>query len=98
MPSFEYIFDRGEPLNLFIIAHGFATESGIQVYFLGEGTAFDRWSSGDPAEERLDQNRCCLVEITVYFSPNVKMNPAEARMLFWLWLSPVKGLGKRVST
>ena len=50
------------------------------------------------SRERLDQNRCSLVEQIVYFSPIVKMIPAEARMLFWFWLFAVKKLGKRVST
>ena len=35
---------------------------------------------------------------TAYFAPNVKMNPAEARMLFWFSLLPASRLGKRVST
>jgi hypothetical protein len=55
-------------------------------------------SSPRESKERLYQNRCSLVEQTVYRAPNVKMIPAEARRLFWFELFPVKKLGKRVST
>jgi hypothetical protein len=51
-------------------------------------TAFDQRG----AMSRTPSRKC-------YFaSPNVKMMPAEAFMLFWSALFPVKRLGKRVST
>jgi len=55
-------------------------------------------SSVEPRTPRKYDGFHRIRRIRAYRSPNVKMNPVEARSPFWLPLFPVTRLGKVVST